>query len=144
MLIGAVMALTVLVIILSTVSYFDGLRLSVSKQRFFDGIQNAVRQPNGETLVVQDLQFQRGDAYSSSGIAKNAGLGNECITFSGADSATLDIEEGSAAFKENLLTNVFITCSANTSASCEVGCDISFEEAPKEPVPQAPLTADGT
>src|SRR3989344_3250730 len=84
MLIAAVMALAVLMIIIGAIQYFDDKQFGISKERFFDGINNGVRQPNGELLVVEHLQFQKGDTLSANGIGKNVGIDGDCITFAGS------------------------------------------------------------
>ncbi|HLC92714.1 MAG TPA: hypothetical protein VJH23_03330 [archaeon] len=131
MLIGAIMALTVLLIIIGAIQYFENLRLDVSKQRFIEGISNAVRQPNGNLLVVDSLQFQRGQAFSSSGLGKNVGIDGECITFPQNSSGSIKTSGKTVEFTEGQQVDAYIKCDANPSAQCTVGCEISFNEPPE-------------
>ncbi len=132
MLIAAVMALAVLMIIIGAIQYFDDQQFGISKERFFDGVQNAVRQPNGELLVVEQLQFKKGDSFSSNGVGKNAGISGECITFSGTgtNGAVVSPDGESISFAERVLVDAFIKCSPASPAggTCEAECEISFEE----------------
>ncbi|HLC78925.1 MAG TPA: hypothetical protein VJG83_00710 [archaeon] len=122
------MALTVLMIIIGAINYFDDLRLSVSKQRFFEGLENATRQPNGETLQIENLQFARGDSFSQVGLSKAIGLPEQCIQFAPSGSPTFSGDNTVVTVNENILTNVYVTCDVNPTNECEIGCVISFEE----------------
>ncbi len=126
MLIGAIMALAVLLIIIGAIQYFENLRLDVSKQRFLEGLQNAVRMPNGELLVVDELQFQKGQAYTAAGLAKNAGLEGECITFTDNGENSIEVDEKSVEFTQGQQVDAYIKCEPNTTGTCEIGCEISF------------------
>ena len=81
MLIAAVFALAVLVIIIGAVNYFEGLRLDVSKQRFLDGLNNAVKQPNRRPLQMSGIQVQASTKRTSLEISKIVNLPEECILF---------------------------------------------------------------
>lgn len=128
MLIGAVMALTILVIIIGAINYFDGLRAEVSKQRFYDGLSNAVKQPNGETLVIEEIQFQRGDSFSASALARRLNLEEGCVEFSSSDSRAISSDLALATINENIISNVYATCDVGGFSGCEISCEISFVE----------------
>ena len=127
MLIGAVMALAVLLIIIGAISYFENLRIDASKQRFLEGVTNAVRQPNGGLLAVYDLQFPQGLAFSSEGVGKNVGIEGECIEFIDSGAESIEIDGKSAEFKQNQLVDAFIKCGPGV-ATCQVQCKISFDD----------------
>lgn len=81
LLIGAIFALLVLVIILGSINYFQGLSTTVSRDRLIIGLKNAVNLHNGETLLVAKLQFNSGDSFSSKGLSNIMGIQSECIEF---------------------------------------------------------------
>ena len=132
MLIAAVMALAVLLIIIGAIQYFDTKQFDISKQRFYDGISNAVKQPNSELLVVESLQFQAQEAFSSNGIGKNVGIQGECIGFSGSGLNGIQTSPEAVIFRERIQVDSYIKCTAQAAGlcapSCEICCDISFEE----------------
>ena len=128
MLIGAIMALTVLLIIIGAIQYFENLRLDVSKQRFTEGITNAARQPDGALLVVEGLQFQRSQAFSSIALSRNTGIGEGCLEFIDNGDPSIQVSGGVVEFLEGQQVDAYIKCSANASQSCEIGCEISFNE----------------
>ena len=133
MLIGAVMAMFVLAIIISAVTYFGELETSISQKRFFDGVKNAVNQPNGDVLVIQDLQFKKGTRYTSKSIGDLVGLPSECVEF--IDNGLLNYEISPdldlITLKQAVVTDVHIQCNSqeqcDESTICEVCCRISFE-----------------
>ena len=129
MLIGAIMALAVLVIIISAINYFEELRLNVSEQRFYDGLSNAARQPNGSPLIIEDVQFQRGDTFSSNSLGKSMGLASECVSFGQSNSPVFEASPTSVTIRETIVANVVVTCDVSDSDICEIECSLSFEEA---------------
>lgn len=79
LLIAMVIALAVLVIILSAVSYFDDLRKRVSRDTLYSSFQSAVDSPNGKVVQASDLAFTKDTTYSRTQFAKQMGLDVECI-----------------------------------------------------------------
>ena len=126
MMIGAVFAMLILVIIIGSVNYFQTLRADISTHRFYDGLGGAVKQPNGEILLVSDLQFAEGTAFSSNGLGKVVGLDGECIEFVDSGSA-FEVTDSVAKTKSALIADVFFRCKAN-EPDCEIFCEISFGE----------------
>jgi len=133
MLIGAIFALLVLVIILGSINYFEQLGQDVSNSRFFTGLQNAVRQPTGRVLVVENIQFETDTQYTSSSIGRSMGLDSECVEFAPSDSSSIEINLTSVKIKQAAVTDVFILCnnkknpeSTCASSSCEICCKLSF------------------
>ena len=125
MLIGAVMALLILVIIIGAINYFEDLRVNVSRQRFYDGLNNAINQPNETILRVEDAQFTEGTTFSTLGLSKRSGLESECIEFIDTDSPTFLVEDDLLTIKENVLTDIFIKCETE-NGSCVIFCELSF------------------
>ena len=125
MLIGAIMAMLVLVIIVGAINYFEDLRVDVSRQRFYDGLNNAIHQPNETVLQVEDAQFTEGTTFSTLGLSKIAGIEPECLEFIDPDSPTFLVEDDLLTIRENVLTDVFIKCETNVG-SCVIFCELSF------------------
>ncbi|MCR4335368.1 MAG: hypothetical protein NUV57_02415 [archaeon] len=128
LLIGAIMALLVLVIIVSAINYFQDLRFNVSQQKFFNGLSNAINQPNSSVLIVEDVQFRKESIYSSNGFSKVSGIEPECITFMETDSLGIEVEDQVIKFNQNILTNVYYKCEIPNNGICEISCEIAFNE----------------
>jgi len=129
MLIAAVMALVVLMIIIGAINYFNGLRVNVSKQRFYDGLENAVRQPNGQPFKIENLQFLRGDAFSAKGLGNIMGLPEGCVSFVDKGTPAVEVGPSSATILQEMIGEVIAVCSPGTT--CEVECEITIQ--PAEP-----------
>tara|TARA_Y100000310_G_scaffold131592_1_gene130770 strand:+ start:633 stop:1061 length:429 start_codon:yes stop_codon:yes gene_type:complete len=125
MLIGAVMAMLILVIIIGAIDYFDGLEITVSRQRFYDGLNNAINQPNETILQVEDAKFSEGTTFSTLGLSKISGLESECLEFVDTDSPTFLVEDDLLTIREKVLTDVFIKCETE-NGSCVIFCELSF------------------
>lgn len=124
LLIGAVFALTVLVIIVSAVNYFENEKLRISEQRFYDGLATAVKSPNGETLVIEGIQFPRDGAFSAKSLGQSMGLGDGCIELADSGAAGFELDGSTIRVKEAVKADVFAKCF--TGGSCEIDCRISF------------------
>ncbi len=130
LLIGAVMGMLILVIIVSAITYFEDLRLEVSKQRFYDGLDNAVAQPNGEKLFVDSLVLKEGERFSSSQLASYMGLEDECVLFGDSGSGAFSGDDELVVVETYVLASMNIVCETNfdsPSCSCDVCCTISFD-----------------
>ena len=127
LLIGAVMALAVLVIIIGAINYFEGLSVDVSRQRFSEGLQNAVRQPNGSPLLIENLKFQRDASFSSGGIGKLIGIPEDCVSFTDPGAKVFEVTDSKLiTVHETVLTSVLVRCDIDKPPSCRVGCEITF------------------
>ena len=136
LLLGAILGLLILVIIVSAVNYFEDLRLQVSQQRFYDGLENAVSQPNSELLVIEDLVFKEGQRFSAVQLGKRMGLEENCLSFSSDCSGGFECDSELVIVTDYILANVKTICETNLestelfcSSSCEVCCEIAFSGA---------------
>ncbi|PIN85353.1 MAG: hypothetical protein COV47_02570 [Candidatus Diapherotrites archaeon CG11_big_fil_rev_8_21_14_0_20_37_9] len=130
LLIGAILGFSVLLIIVSSINYFEGLRMQVSQERFFTGLNNAVDQPNGEILLIDDLIFQADTSYTSRALERATGLEEGCLVFDDSGSTAFDVSPELVTAKENIIGNISAICSTNSdgfcTSSCQVCCEITF------------------
>lgn len=130
LLIGAIMALMMLVIIISAINYFEEKRLEISRQKLDDGLMNAVRQPNGKPLMINGVLLQQNTSIAAKAIAVKTGLKPECIAFEIGEAALITEDaSGLLNVKERILVDVIATCTANDPSDCEIGCTLSFQGA---------------
>jgi hypothetical protein len=122
LLIGAIFALTVLVIIISAVNYFDNERIKISQQRFYDGLANAVKSPNKETLVIREIQLPTDASFSAKSLGNSIGLDEKCVSIEASPS--FEITGSTIKAKNNIRTDIYIRCF--TGGTCEIDCEISF------------------
>lgn len=125
MLIGAIVALLILTIIVGAINYLSQLEFDISMQRFFSGLESAVKQPNGDILYIDGARFEKGAAFSRSSLAGRMGIAGECVEFDTPDSP-FRLTEYAVHVEENAKTDVYIRCETDFSGSCPVGCIISF------------------
>ena len=139
LLIAMVIALAVLVIILSAVSYFDDLRKRVSRDTLYSAFQSAVDSPNGKVVQASDLAFTKDTTYSRVQFAKQMSLDPECVQLD-ADKDSgfiLNDDNPDAPFvtvASTIQGNVYMQChTANVISSsldtCFAYCIISFGKA---------------
>lgn len=126
MLIGAIVALTILTIIISAITYFDQKRIEVSWEKLNDGYRNAVRQPNGSPLLVKDVLLEKGMRIAPRQVSLAMGIGTECVEVDTGGTAGLVQSNELIEVKERLLTSALVTCNT-TSSNCEIECTVSFE-----------------
>jgi len=122
LLIGAIFALTVLVIIISAVNYFDNERIKISQQRFYDGLANAVKSPNKETIVISEVQFQNDASFSAKSLGNSIGLDESCVAIEAGPG--FEITDSTVKAKSSIRTNIYVRCF--TGEKCEINCEISF------------------
>ncbi len=129
LLIGAIIALTMLAIIISAVNYFDEKKFEVSRQKFNEGVINAVKQPNGEPLQAKNIYLRRGTTVSTIELGNIAGLSSECFDIKPIDGTSMvRRSEGVFEMRQDVLTTVVMSCKTNTSSGCEIGCELGFLE----------------
>lgn len=129
MLLGAIIALTMLAIIISTVNYFEEKKFEVSRQKFNEGVANAVRQPNGSPLQIKSIFLKQGTIISTKEMSTLAGIGEECFDIAPITGTAMSrLKEGVYEAKQSIITTLVITCKTDYSNSCEIGCGLGFIE----------------
>lgn len=135
MMIGAIFALMVLTIIISAISAFDQWRLTISKDKFFNGLRNAVQQPNGDMFLVENIFFDKGESYSANSIAKIIGLKEGCLemrAYHSPNTYRFQNNEGNQSLEilTRIETDVFACCTIESlpqsGEGCETKCIVSF------------------
>jgi len=82
LLIGAVLALAILVIIVSIINYFEGIKVDSSRQAIEQKVKNAAQSPDGSVFVVREVVVPEHQSFSSKYFAEEVlNLNEECIEF---------------------------------------------------------------
>ena len=131
LLIGAIIALLILIIIIGAINYLEGLKFDISRQRFVTGLKQAVKQPNKDVLKIENVIFKKGDFYSTVSLGRemmlNEEWGKECIELDAADTTAFDLESDKITIREEIITTVYIQCRTTDCAyDCEICCIVSF------------------
>ncbi|MFH1696285.1 MAG: hypothetical protein ABH854_00040 [Candidatus Diapherotrites archaeon] len=130
MLIGAIIALLVLIIIVSAIQYFRGEESRISMHRFYAGLETASSQPNGSTFAIKDVVFESGSAFSSDALEKIMGLKEDCALIDSAGSAFTSTSY-LIEVNQRIKADVYIQCRTggdplSKNKSCPVHCTVSF------------------
>jgi hypothetical protein len=123
MLISVIFVFLVLVIIITSISYFENLRLDVSKQRVFKAMEQAVKQPNGDVLKVEKVSLGAGTIFTARLLGDVSGADAECLTFDAIAHPAINLRSTSVATEEALSVPVYIRCTAERS-ECYLGCEV--------------------
>lgn len=128
LLIGAIIALLILIIIVGAINYIDRLKFDISKQRLYTGIKNGVKQPNEDVLVVEDIILAE-SIYSQDSLGDIGGINGECIEINAIDNEAFNLSDETIMITKDVRTSVYIQCSTNYCPDdCETCCLISFGE----------------
>lgn len=128
LLLGAVFALTVLVIIISAINYFDGLKVDVSTQKLFQGLVSASKQPNKDTFTITQVQFKKDNELGKRAMSLQMGLKEECLQVIDSRAPGFEFDEAFVRPKYDITTNVYARCSTNKDpfvSDCEISCQVS-------------------
>ena len=136
LMIDAVIGLAVLAIIITSISYFEYLRISSSNAEFNTKILAAINSPNGNVIESKNnLYFGKGSSYTSSQLQTLTTYPAQCFSFqSGLSSIVINpANPGSATMLSNVDAKLFVqckstgnTCTADYTTCCELECIVSF------------------
>lgn len=134
LIIGAVMAIMILVIILGMVTFLQDIQLQISQERMYDGLKTAKKTPDGSVVIRENLQIAKGQSYSQRAFANQINLDSDCleieakysIAYELLDTGTLNV----TTYLKN--TNVYFKCFMDvTDDACDVSCVVSFGKEPE-------------
>ena len=130
LLIGAIVALAILVIIVGVINYFENLRVQISEKRLVDGLISAANAP-GELVVAEKLTFEKSLSFSRRFFSTRINVEQECIELDSLQGSSVIINPESVSFNSGIQIDVFFKCSADSFSSfCPLSCAVSFGKAP--------------
>lgn len=129
MLIGAIVALFILMIIIGAINYFSTLREDISDQVVINGLEAAANSPNGDVIKRSDVTLHEG-SYSARSFSKATGVEEECIYLSSINTSSFykDIVFNAIVVNESVLADIYFRCNTGSicTSGCEICCDVSF------------------
>ena len=123
LLIGAIMALLILAIIVGAITYLRTLESDISAQKLAQGVANAVKQPNGRILKLNDLALAQG-GYSANVFSRAMNLDEECV-YVDAVGSTFESTGDAVIVKHRTKASVYARCDIGSGA-CEIQCEVRF------------------
>jgi len=132
------MALLILTMILSAITYFSALEINISERRLVEGFENALENlvsPDSteERIVVKESLILSANTYVSRSFSTNYDIKEECIEFQSSKLSTYDVSSNRQAITihNQVETNVYFLCIKEETDECEVYCYISFGKKPE-------------
>ena len=141
LMVDAIIGLVILILILSTLSYFQSLQVSVSRAQFISIVEASIQTPNGKVITSDGtLSFVKDEAFTSSMLNGITGYPSKCFTFKGSKSfADIPEKEHAITFRQNIKTNVYGQCVVDPdvdleyqSEECSITCIFYFGVKPSE------------
>ncbi|MFH1240230.1 MAG: hypothetical protein V1672_03355 [Candidatus Diapherotrites archaeon] len=125
LIIGAIMAIMILVIILGMITYLQNIQMQISQERMYDGLKAAKKTPDGSVVVRENLIFTDGQSYSQNSFANQINLASECVTIQSKDSSAYELlATGTLNINTYQTTNVYFKCFMG--GDCDITCVVSF------------------
>ena len=134
LLVAAIFGLAVLLIIISTINYFNTIHLRESEERLMEGLRSAINAPttpdkleNG-LVLKKDLSFVRG-VYSVKPFSNRFNMPVDCIKFQSYRTNFEVIDEKRMNVKY-AKADVYVECVYQSADSCGIVCYISIGKRP--------------
>ena len=128
LLIGAIMALLILVIIFGFLSQLRVYQEQASLTAYFDGVKSAVSSPNGEIFQIKSVMLPAG-TYNGTALEKQTTLKAECFSFQAPEWSNLHLNDlGDVEIVQSSEIAVFAKCvlADDYGSGCKESCLISF------------------
>ncbi len=146
LLIAVIMGLFILMIIISSLGYFDQKRFDVSEKLLKNGFVNAQNNIVSSTwsstssdvspVLVEEILLSQG-GYSAGFFTKNSGMKKECVKFFAKKNPAFTVlnNGNGIGINQTIRTDVYFLCNRNSNMStdCPILCQISFNEKITEP-----------
>jgi hypothetical protein len=136
MLIAAIFASIVLVIIITTINYFEGLKHNLCERKIKEALVSAANIPSDtQFITVEECTLGEEQSFNSKQLGSIVNLKPECINFEVArflQGAINTSSDNAVSFKQSIQTSVFVQCKPNTAAAvnCDIQCTIFFGKPP--------------
>ena len=125
LMVDSIVGLAILLLILSSLTYFQGLKVDVSRAQFISIVEAAIESPNGKIISSDGvLIFTEEASFTASMLNGLTGYPSDCFTFRGPKSfADIPDNEQAITFKQNISTNVYGRCTVDPDVALEYGND---------------------
>ena len=140
LMIDGIVGMAILLIIISSLSYFQELRVQASNAKFFSLVESSINSPNGNVFVEKKLSFVKGGSFSAVKLQREYNIPLKCFDFETNLSYAKIIGQDSGTgagkgieFTQSVETNVYAKCELSNNSCdvdatdcCELNCVFSF------------------
>ncbi len=138
LMVDAIIGLIIMAMVLSTLSYFNYLKVQSSFEEFNRKILAGVNSPNGNVIESNgNLFFLKGTGFTTLGLQEITAYPAECFSFESNLSvvkiSTTNSHNDSAQMLENTDARLFVRCDPSneiydfdSQTGCELNCVVSF------------------
>ncbi len=138
LLIAAIMSFAILVIILGAITYFNDLKVQVSRERMYHGFENALGAITTPEALDKGLKEEKRLAISERTIStaefsKKFSVPEECISLQVLKKSPFELlpNEKAVVVKQESVTDMYFLCVYDYTDICEERCYISFGVPPE-------------
>ena len=114
LLIGAILALAILVIIFSIVNYLEGIKVDSSIQAMEQKLKNAAQSPDGSVFVSENIVIPKDFSFNSKAVSRILNINEECVEFDFPQNAKWAEFSGSEKnvifFPKRIQTEFYVVC----------------------------------
>jgi len=125
LLIEAIIGLAILLMIVTSLMYFNSLKVETSKAQFAETVKIAIQTPTGQVISSDELDFVKGTTFSASQFQGSFSVPAECFSFV-SNLTVVTISEQTITFNQNANAKTYARCVLNDSYGCDIGCVISI------------------
>jgi hypothetical protein len=129
LMIGMIIAFFILVIILSALSYFEGLKTQIVQDAMYSGINSAKSSPNGQIVKKAAVAF-KATIFTQRYFSAISGLPQDCIELRGRDDGIVFVRNQGKelVIEQDLTENAYFQCFSGDDAleGCSISCLVSF------------------
>ena len=133
LMVDGIVGFAILLIVISTMAYFQGLRIQASNEKFFSLVKSATDTPTGKVIVEKNLLFTP-SGFSTISIRDKTNVFEGCFRFQSNQGAAVISDDGDKIdFTTTVETDVYARCTLtgdgcnfNDEDCCEFDCVISF------------------
>lgn len=142
LLIGAILALAILVIIISLIDFLDNNRITSSVQAIQQKIKSSAQSPDGSLFAAKNVLLSENHVFNSITFSKILNIDEQCIAFDIPDVSWVEYpnypEKNIVVFTRKTQTDFYILCNTENinfhsysdtlicDSSCEFCCLASF------------------
>ncbi len=135
LLIGAIVALLMLVIVYSAINYFEGLKFRMCDSNLQGALISASNTPDGSVVVVEECAMGAGKVINARELSLLLGVPEECFTFESSRSSAFEVgpDEKFIEVRQFVSPSVYVSCDQLPTAPfpgsqnyCEFDCTVSL------------------
>ncbi len=118
LLIGAILALAILVIIISIINYLEEIKVDSSLEAIEQKLKNASQSPDGRIFVSNEVVIPKDYSFNSKQVSKILNISEECVEFDFPQNAKWAVypnspERNLVFFPKRIETNFYVVCQSS-------------------------------